>query len=78
MENFWGHFIPLAFVVVILALIVPMAIHTIFGKDFWPFSAKGPFKSHEEAEWELEAYRDYAKKVPHPKAAGADADPKSA
>lgn len=43
-----------------------MALHALIGRDFWPFTTKGPFQSHEEAEWKHEAYLEHEKTRPYP------------
>lgn len=68
------HFIPLALVVIILIPAVALIVNAVSGKDFWPFSVKGPFESFRESAWRQDAYRDFGKKVPPP----AEGDPKSA
>lgn len=64
-------FIVFGFVAAVFVFVAVTFAHVISGKDFWPFTPRGPLESFKECEWKQEAYREHAKRVPHPAAADA-------
>ena len=73
-----GTWVPVAVVIVVLALMVwgvVIVVATWLGKDIWPYTVKGPMRSTEEEVWVQEAIIEYAKKVPYPGTSRSDEGP---
>ena len=56
-------------VVVVLAFIGWCVVYglAMVGANIWPYTVKGPLRSHEENVWMRKALLEYEKQVPPPK-----------